>query len=478
MQQDFHPDFITRYKEFFWQEEMQEFLRYCQLPLRKAIRINTSRIDEQDFLMRAKKNNWQLTKIPYIDTGYFIDREDKSVPLGKSIEYFAGLFYIQETSSMIPPMVLKPEAWELLLDVSAAPGSKSTQLANMMEESGFVLANDIIASRMKALRTNINYLGHTNIWISKLDGRDFGRYFTETFDKILLDAPCSWEGTMRKETINWNLEVIQELSKLQEKLLLSALQALKVWGTLVYSTCTMTPEENEKVLNAVKQQLWSAIEIVKFSLKDLQSSPWIQWWQWQKYDEEVQNAQKIWPHINDTEWFFVAKIIKYRSLQVYEQKEYYTKKNEEVELKGKQLKALLWNIEKKFWISKEVFIDYILVKKENEIWIRTKKSNIFASYPMMQNAGLVLWSFENNDFQFHFYASRVFWKYVTKQVLQIDEQQSQDFIQWKNIMLSINQQQLVDIWQVIIQFDWLVLWTSSVKNWTLKNQVPREHIKS
>ncbi len=480
MNNTFHPDFIARYTPLFSKEEFSTFLEYCNKPLRKALRVNTLRISLEEFEKKAAKNWWELTKIPYIDTGYFIDRKDKSVPLWKSLEYFAGLFYIQETSSMIPPMVLDPQQWDIILDVSAAPWSKTTQMSIMMWNDGLVIGNDIVPTRIKALKTNINYQWIVSWATSKLDGRDFGRYFTETFDKILLDAPCSWEWTMRKDEVKWSLYVIEDLSILQKRLINSALQALKIWWTLVYSTCTMTPEEDEIILDYIKNKFWENIRIEPWTLPELQSSPWMTEWLWKNLHPDCQYGQKIWPHINDTEWFFIAKITKHWPTNTDNHKEYYTRKTEEKTLKWKELKVLFSQIAKQFWIDKKHFSNYLIVKKASSYIIRTKQSNAFSSLPNIQNMGIPFWEDNNNTFNLDFYSSQTFWQHATKNIVHITApQQADNFIKWKDLLLTDTEKNTCLEWQVLVQYDDIILGVSLLqKGWKLKNQVPREHIKN
>ena len=480
MSDTFHPDFISRYAPLFSEEEFTEFLRFCKLPLRKAIRINTFKISEANFLKRAEKNKWILEKIAYVDGWYFINREDTSIPLWKSIEYFAGLFYIQETSSMIPPMLLKDEPLNsIILDVSAAPGSKTTQIANYKNGKWLIIWNDIIASRLKALKTNINYQGFMNCVTSKLDWRDFGRYFKESFDAILLDAPCSGEGTMRKDEIRWSMAIIEELAELQKKMILSAIEALKVWGTLVYSTCTMTPEEDECILDYIKSELDDAIEIVPWKLDGLISTSGITEWQWKILHKECANSEKIWPHKNDTEWFFIAKIIKKSSTNIFKKKTYYEKKNEETILKGKELKILYSQIKKRFWIDTSIFSDYLLIKKWENIEIRTKQSKAFSSFPMIQNMWIPFWEIIDNVFTLSFFSAQVFGKHASLNTLDLtDVDQSEQYRTGKDIRIKKEQLISCSVWQVIVTYDKLILGTSLLqKSSILKNQVPRETIK-
>ena len=478
MSQDFHPDFIKRYESLFSQEEFSKFLEYCVKPLRKSIRVNTLRISLKDFEKRAKNNNWKLEKIPYVDNWYFITWDHKNEALWKSIEYFCGLFYIQETSSMIPPIVLNPQKWDIILDVSAAPWSKSTQLSTLIDNDWLIIANDIVSSRIKALKTNVNYLGMISIATSKLDWRDFGRYYNETFDKILLDAPCSWEWTMRKEKINWSFSVIEDLAILQKRMLWSALQALKIGWELVYSTCTMTPEEDELILDYAKKTFWEAIEIVPWKLESLDSTPWITNWEWLELDKECQNWQKIWPHINNTEGFFIAKIKKKWEINVDKISTYYPKKLSEKIIKGKELKVLFSQIKKRFNIDKKVFWKYIIVKKGSKLEIRTKESNSISALPNIQSIGIPFWEENEGKFNLDFYSAQVFWKYAETNMVMLDTQQMNIFKTWVDITLNNGQIKNCQEWQVIITYQDLIVWTSLLqKNNKLKNQVPRENIK-
>ncbi|MCD5380767.1 NOL1/NOP2/sun family putative RNA methylase [Candidatus Gracilibacteria bacterium] len=478
MKQDFHPDFIKRYEPLFSKDEFSSFLEYCIKPLRKSIRVNTLRISLKDFEKRAIKNNWVLEQIPYVENGYFITWDHKNEALGKSIEYFAGLFYIQETSSMIPPIVLDPQEGEVILDVSAAPGSKSTQLSTMIDNNGLIMANDIVPSRIKALKTNVNYLGMISIATSKLDGRDFGRYYNETFDKILLDAPCSGEGTMRKDKINWSMSVIEELATLQKRLIGSALQALKIGGELVYSTCTMTPEEDELILDYAKKEFGESIEIIPWKLDGLESRPGLTQWEGIQLDKECQYGQKIWPHINNTEGFFIAKIKKTGEVNVDKVSTYYPKKLSEKIIKGKELKVLYSQIKKRFNIDKQAFAKYIIVKKGNEIEIRTKDSNSVAALPNIQSIGIPFGEEKEGKFNLGFYSAQVFGKYADLNLIDLNREQVDIFKNGVDLVLKDEQIKNCLLGQVIITYDNIIIGTSLLqKNNNLKNQVPRETIK-
>lgn len=478
MKQDLHPEFISRYKPLFNEEEFNIFLEFCTKPLRKSIRINTAKITISEFQKLSNKNNWKLTKIPYLENSYNIEVEDKNKLIWKSLENFCWLFYSQETSSMIPPIVLNPQQWDIILDMSAAPWSKSTQLANLINNKWFIMANDISGSRIKVLKSNINSQWSLSIAVSKLDWRDFWNYFYETFDKILLDAPCSAEWSMRKDKFNWSLDIIDKLSTLQIKMILSALLALKVWWELVYSTCTMTPEEDELIVNFLLNNFSESIQIIDWNIEWLKTKPWITNWNWEQLNPEVSKSKKIWPHQNDTEWFFIAKFKKVDKIDTDFIKEYFPKKSQEKALKSKELKIIYSQIKKRFNIDKTIFQNMSIIKKNNSLTIRTQESNIFSNFPNIHNLWIPFWEIIDNNFLLHFYSAQLFWKYADKNIVLLTKENSQQFINWLDLKLEKSERNNCELWQVIVKFENIILWTSLLqKNNKVKNQVPRENIK-
>jgi NOL1/NOP2/sun family putative RNA methylase len=209
---------------------------------------------------------------------------------------------------MIPPIVLDPKPGELVLDLAAAPGSKTTQMAMHMENLGKIVANDVELDRIVALAENVQRTGSLNVSITQKDGRIFRKY-KNTFDKILLDAPCSGVGALRKsyKTLQmWNEEMINRLSKLQRQLIQAAFEALKPGGILVYSTCTLEPLENEFVIDYAVRNL--GFEIVK---KDLPGLPAIEKFENYNFVDDIVYCRRVYPHIyNGFEPFFYCVLRK------------------------------------------------------------------------------------------------------------------------------------------------------------------------
>ena len=285
---------------------LDDFIAASQRPLRRSIRVNTLKISVDDFLALVSPYGWQLTPVPWCAEGFWIERDDEaSLPLGSTAEHLSGLFYIQEASSMLPVAALLADgnAPERVMDVAAAPGSKTTQIAARMGNHGAILANEFSASRVKVLHANISRCGIHNVALTHFDGRVFGAALPEAFDAILLDAPCSGEGVVRKDPDalkNWSVESNLEIAVTQRELIESAFHALRPGGTLVYSTCTLNRDENEDVCLWLKANYPDAVEFLP--LNDLFASA----------QEAVtpEGFLHVFPQIYDCEGFFVARLRK------------------------------------------------------------------------------------------------------------------------------------------------------------------------
>ncbi len=303
MEEIFKEKFIERYKEL---TDIDKFIEYSKKYLRKSIRVNTLKTNVNDVINGFKKRGYKIEKIPWCKEGFWID----GYTIGNTIEHFLGYIYLQEAASMIPPLALMPKSSEKILDMCASPGSKTTQMAALMENKGIIVANDDKIERLKPLTINLQRCGAANTIITFMKGQWFGQR-KEKFDKILVDEPCSGTGAIRKSfkiAQMWNPHMIKKLCSDQKKLLSSAFESLRKGGTLVYSTCTLEPEENEEVIDFLLEK-YSDAHLEKIDL-NLNSSQPILKFDGKEYNPEVRKCLRIWPQDNDTEGFFIAKIIK------------------------------------------------------------------------------------------------------------------------------------------------------------------------
>ena len=307
---EFKERFIERYEKL---TNFKEFKKYSLSFLRRSIRVNTLKISIDELKKRLEKN-WNLQQIPWCKEGFYIEHIKKERrDIGNLIEHPLGYFYTQEAASMIPPIVLEPKENDIVLDMAASPGSKTTQLASIMKNKGLLIANDYTTKRIKPLSLNIQRCGITNCIITLMQGQWFKKSNIE-FDKILVDAPCSGTGTIRKslKTLRiWNPNMVKRLSITQKQLIETAFNILKQNGTLVYSTCSLEPEENEAVVDFLLNKYENA-ELEEIRLSNIKRSEPILEFENNKYNGEIKKCLRIWPQDNDTEGFFVAKIIKNR----------------------------------------------------------------------------------------------------------------------------------------------------------------------
>ena len=244
------PAFLSRMQNMLG-DEYESFLKSYEAPRTYGLRVNTAKISCDEF---ERIVPFPVTPIPWISNGYFYpeDVRPSFCPL-----YQAGLFYLQEPSAMTPASCLPVTPGENVLDLCAAPGGKATALGAMLNGSGLLVANDISASRTRALLRNIELFGITNAFVTNETPAHLGKHFPEFFHKILLDAPCSGEGMFRKDrkmVKAWEEHGPEFFVKIQRSIITQAAQMLKPGGMLLYSTCTFSPEENEQTIEFLLQE--------------------------------------------------------------------------------------------------------------------------------------------------------------------------------------------------------------------------------
>lgn len=243
-------EFLER-MEHMLGEEYPAFLQSYEEPRKFGLRVNTMKISVEEFQRLAP---FHLTPIPWIPNGFYYEREDDPA---RHPFYYAGLYYLQEPSAMTPASILPVMQGEHVLDLCAAPGGKATALGAKLAGEGLLVANDISASRAKALLKNLEIFGIRNSFVTNAYPAKLAEQFAGAFDKILVDAPCSGEGMFRKDLANarvWSLEKVKECAKTQHEIIRQAVSMLRPGGLLLYSTCTFSPEENEQTIASLLQE--------------------------------------------------------------------------------------------------------------------------------------------------------------------------------------------------------------------------------
>lgn len=303
----FKEAFIKRYSEL---TNWEEFKKYSHSYLRRSIRINTLKGSVVEIQKSIEAKGWKLLPIPWCKEGFWISHQDRR-DVGNLLEHKFGKIYVQGAASMLPPIVLAPKPGDIVLDMCAAPGSKTTQIAAMMKNEGLLVANDYRGMRIQSLGINLQRSGITNVLVTLMDG---GRFKNMQFDKILLDAPCSGTGTIRKslKTITiWNPGMVKKIALEQKRLAENAFKNLKPGGVLVYSTCSLEPEEDEGVVTHLLETFPDA-KLEQIIMPGLKKNSAIVEFAGKKYHKDIQKTLRVWPQDADTQGFYVAKIIKNR----------------------------------------------------------------------------------------------------------------------------------------------------------------------
>jgi NOL1/NOP2/sun family putative RNA methylase len=279
--------FLKRYSELGHDIDPEKII------LKQSIRSNTLKLPEQALVDRLKKKKIRLKKIPFTEHGYWADAD---FALSSTPEYLHGYYYIQEAASQLPVQVLDPQKGESVLDMCAAPGSKTTQLAQHMFNTGSIVALDTKPFRLAALKNNLERCSVKNCLVYQKDA-EHAQDLKMKFDRILLDAPCSGNFTTDPGWFDKrSLEDIRSMAKTQRALLKAAVRLMKPGSTLLYSTCSLEPEENEEVIGWALEKLPIQLEPIDLGIGE----PGI--------TEQTKHCRRLWPENTGTQGFFMAKI--------------------------------------------------------------------------------------------------------------------------------------------------------------------------
>lgn len=239
-------EFLEHLNKYLKQNEIDQLEESLKNESKHALILNTKKISEGAFLSIFP----HLTKHPIVKNAYLYEKGEYD--LGKSIFHALGCFYLQEPSAMIPAFLLNPKPGDFLLDLCAAPGGKSMQASLLMDNKGLIISNDIAKNRAFAISENSERLGRGNLLITNNDFSLIYTKFLNYFDKIILDAPCSGSGMFRKDDKmiqDWSYQKVLKYAEIQKELVLMSYQMLKPGGTMVYSTCSFSYEEDEEVID-------------------------------------------------------------------------------------------------------------------------------------------------------------------------------------------------------------------------------------
>ncbi|MCX6053876.1 MAG: hypothetical protein NTZ74_02980 [Chloroflexi bacterium] len=303
-------DQLERFKPLLSGEEYLRLQEEIRKPLLPAFRINPQKTGPDFILSLTERYGWTLSNIPYCPTGFRLENNE-GVGVSSTVEHKTGLLYIQEAASMLPVELfsIRKDPENLTLDLAASPGGKTTHLIDRQSDTGLTFANDSSQGRIQALKIVLQHWGACSAAVTHFPGERFGGWFPNTFDRALIDAPCSMQGLRTSESHNSRPVTIKEsrmLSQRQTRLLTSALQAVKPGGEVVYSTCTLLPEEDEEVVESILKKFSRSVQLLSTGKVLPLAAPGIQSYQDRKYEFSMENTVRFWPHRYHTAGFFAC----------------------------------------------------------------------------------------------------------------------------------------------------------------------------
>jgi NOL1/NOP2/sun family putative RNA methylase len=329
---EFPSKFLDRLKQIIPQSQYQVVLNALCEKRPTTLRANTLKIGATDLKNEFEKLNIPIIHVPWWENAFIVGNvipnsfRDPHETL-KQVQgdrfhltdldlYKQGFFYIQSLSSMVPPLILNPQKDETILDMCAAPGSKTTQMAALMENTGEIVANDNSRIRVFKLQANLKIQGVTNTKVEISAGQSLWEKYPQYFDKTLVDVPCSMEGRFLSSDPKtfqfWSTKKIKEFYRIQRFLLRSAISCTKVGGTVVFSTCTMAPEENEGIIDWILNKEKDTVIVEDVQIPQLELSNSQTQWNGKVYNSQVTKTKRILPG-TIMEGFFVAKLKKIKS---------------------------------------------------------------------------------------------------------------------------------------------------------------------
>jgi NOL1/NOP2/sun family putative RNA methylase len=294
---------VARYRDIL--DDPQGFGHCMARPLDRFLWINPQRTDVDAVRGMLTRSGFTLHNLPWHPRALRLGGSAEG--LGRHWAYRAGLFHIQEASSMLPVLVMNPQPGERILDLCAAPGNKTAQIALALHNRGTVVSNDRVVARQRATRMVLDRLGLVNVTLTFEDGVNYPRS-AGVFDAVLVDAPCTCEGMFRRNPqrcLVIDPPYPQKAAK-QKLLLRQAIRRCARGGRIVYSTCTYAPEENEAVVDAVMQEWPGAVRLLPARVPQLHTTAGLTHWKGITFHPDLAHSMRVWPHHNDTGGFFVA----------------------------------------------------------------------------------------------------------------------------------------------------------------------------
>lgn len=453
---------VTRYREIV--PDWSAFLSALQRPLPQCLWANSLRCDGDELFSLIQEAGMMPERLPWRVDAFRIHQPSS---LAQQWWYLAGLAHCQEEVSQLPVQLMDLQPGMRVWDMCAAPGGKTAQIAMAMKNRGTVVANDIATGRLRSLSGNLERLGLLNVVTTRADAATYPHQAGQ-FDRVLLDAPCSGEGTLRKyprhiERMGVNFS--SQLSGLQKALLRRAIQLCKPGGRVVYSTCTFAPEENELVVAEILAEFDGEVTLLPASIDRLNSSPGITEWQGLCLPDTLSHCMRLWPQQNDSGGFFVAVLQKSSEKKSvdWEPAKLVNSENEWQE-----------NLNRVFDFPLSLWTQFQAHRQCKRGLHLTSADLQPPQLPKPQNQGALFYRPDTRPPRLTTIAAQLLGDYAGRNRLSLDHEQLDDYFQGKTFLLSESQRSLLEPGYQLIFFSGhcLGLGIYHRKSQTLQSQFP------
>jgi len=458
-------DYIT---SLYGKESAEKYRQFIEREPAQYIRINLAKISRSNLSdLLYKKYQIQTDSVKNFDNVLkIIAGNDK---IGKTLEHILGFYYIQSLSSMLPPLILNPNHNDIVMDLCGAPGSKSTELAEMMDNKGTLLINEIDNERIKALVFNLERMNVINAAVIHSKGEVLSKIYNDHFTKVLVDAPCSGLGIIQKkgEVSNWwSLNHVDRLQQLQIRLLIAAIKMAKVGAEIVYSTCTLSVEENELVIDKILEKY--PVELLDIELPFPMRKAFTEY-EGKQLNPELKKAIRILPWEFDSDGFFLVKLRKIDLTESVDKEYVRDSFSKVVRSNHKEIQPLLSYISEHFGIERKVLDDYKYILKSKDIYFVSKDWNE-ENIGLFNRIGLKFGTLDKkNRIKFSSQAAQILGNYIRSFIYNLkNEDELKNYLTgWK-----IKDADIPD-GQYIVKYNNNVLGTAVKNNEGLKSRFPR-----
>jgi 16S rRNA (cytosine1407-C5)-methyltransferase len=456
------------FSSLYGKESADKYLQFIEQESAQYIRVNTAKIPRED-LLHLLFEKYQIKSVLVNHFEKVLKIVEGNDRIGKTFEHVMGFYYIQSLSSMMPPLILNPTSDDIVLDLCGAPGSKSTQIAEMMNNRGSLLVNEVDNERIKSLVFNLERMNVINASVIHSKGEVLSKVYDDHFTKVLVDAPCSGLGIIQKkgEVSNWwSLDHVDRLQHLQMRLLIAAIKMAKVGAEIVYSTCTLSIEENELILDKILEKY--PVEILEISLP-IPSRPAFTEHNGKHLNPEIKKAIRILPWEIDSDGFFLVKMRKIDVTESPEKENVRETENRIVKSNHKEIQQYINYISEHFGVERKVLDDYKYIFRGKDIFFVVSDWDE-EHIGLFNRIGLKLGILDKKDrITFNSQAAQVLEKHITKFIYHLkNEDELKNYLTgWKIKDVDI------PIGQYVVKYNSWILGTAIMTVEGLKSRFPR-----